>query len=223
MVVESSIQEIYREIQRQLFYMIPEKWNKVYLYASIQERQSHLETGELFFYYIPKGVLTKKPVNVYEVPAKFSIDEKQYLKLVEKLYQEIKKLQNACVELGEEKWNSVVISIADFQFNVEYSYHSVDGFNFNSYERHLIFRYLYLDYPMSSFRKEEKEIILKYLEESKKHKPKTKLYSEAMYQMPFKTIEVGSKNSNIQYIKEDDASLMEEKKEIKSQILKMDV
>ena len=35
-----------------------------------------------------------------------------------------------------------------------------------------------------------------------------------MYEMPFKTIEAGSKNSNIQYIKEDDIRLTEEKKEI---------
>ena len=42
-----------------------------------------------------------------------------------------------------------------------------------------------------------------------------------MYEMPFETIEIGSKNSNIQYVKEDDERLLlEEKKEIKSQILK---
>ena len=40
--------------------------------------------------------------------------------------------------------------------------------------------------------------------------------------MPFETIEIGSKNSNIQYVKEDDERLLllEEKKEFKSQILK---
>ena len=42
-----------------------------------------------------------------------------------------------------------------------------------------------------------------------------------MYEMPFETIEIGSKNSNIQYVKEDDERLLlEEKKEFKSQILK---
>ena len=41
-----------------------------------------------------------------------------------------------------------------------------------------------------------------------------------MYEMPFETIEIGSKNSNIQFVKEDDERLLEEKKDIKSQILK---
>ena len=80
MVIDSKIKNLYTEIQRQLFYMIPEKWNKVYLYSSIIERQNNLETGELYFYYIPSGILKKNPVNVYEIPTKFSI-----IKLVKKI------------------------------------------------------------------------------------------------------------------------------------------
>ena len=217
MVVDPEIQKIYKEIQKQLFYMIPEKWNKVYLYSSINENQAHSETGELYFYYIPKGVLKKNPINVYEIPYKFNIDENQYLKLVERLYQKIKRLQDMCIQLGEERWNSIIISIANFEFKVEYKY---DYINFNSFEKHLIFRYVYLNYPISSFSKAEKKVIQKYLTEKEYNKSKTKIYSEIMYEMPFETIEIGSKNSNIQYVKEDDIRLLEESKEIKSQILK---
>lgn len=220
MLINSKIKEIYTEIQRQLFYMIPEKWNKVYLYSSIIERQKNLETGELYFYYIPSGILKKNPVNVYEIPSKFSIGENEYLKLVDKLYGEIKKLQETCVKLGEEKWHSIIISIADFKFNVEYNYESLSDSTFSAYEKHLIFRYEYLNYPMTSFNKREKKVILRYLNETKYNKPKKKLYSESMYELPFETIEIGSKNSNIQYVKEDDERLIEEKREIKSQILK---
>lgn len=220
MVIDPEIKNLYTEIQRQLFYMIPEKWNKVYLYSSIIERQNNLETGELYFYYIPRGILKKNPVNVYEIPTKFSIDENEYLKLVDKLYGEIKKLQRTCIQLGEEKWNNIIISIADFKFNVEYNYEDLGNSKFSSYEKHLIFRYVYLNYPITSFNKSEKEVILKYLNEVRYNKPKKKIYSETMYEMPFQTIEIGSKNSNIQYVKEDDERLLEEKKEIKSQILK---
>ncbi len=217
MVINPKIQMIYSEIQKQLFYMIPEKWSKVYLYSSILERQSHLETGELYFYYIPKGVLRKNPVNVYEIPNKFSIDENQYLKLVDKLYNTVKRLQEICVELGEEKWNSVVISIADFKFQVEYQY---DNINFSSYEKHLIFRYIYLNYPITSFNKNEREIIQRYINSIQDNQPRTQIYTEKMYEMPFETIEIGNKKSGIQYVKEDDIRLMEEKKDIRSQILK---
>lgn len=217
MVVEPRIQRIYKEIQRQLFYMIPEKWNKVYLYSSILERQNHLETGELYFYYIPKGILRKNPINIYEIPTKFSIDENQYLKLVDNLYSEIKRLQRVCTELGEEPWNNVVISIADFKFTVEYNYNET---NFTSYEKHLIFRYKYLEYPITSFNKNEKDVIERYNYYANNKKIKTKEYSEVMYEMPFETIEAGNKNSNIQYVKEDDNRLIEQSKDIKSQILK---
>ena len=220
MVTEPKIQKIYTEIQRQLFYLIPEKWSKVYLYSSIIEQPGNVETGELYFYYIPQGILKKNPVNAYEIPSKFSIGETQYLRLIDKLYQEIKQLHKACIEAGEKKWHSIMIAIADFQFTVEYNYDDLKGSNFNSYERHIIFRYQYLEYPYESFSKEEKEIIRRYLEESKSKKPNIKTYSEAMYEKPFETIEIGSKHSNIQYVKDDDIRLLAEKTDFKSQILK---
>ena len=68
-----KIKELYEDIQRRIFKMIPEKWDSLYLYASVMEGQK--ETGEMFFYYIPKGIFKKKPVNVYEIPSKFNIDE----------------------------------------------------------------------------------------------------------------------------------------------------
>ena len=74
-----KIKELYEGIKRHIYSMIPEKWESLYLYASVIEGQK--ETGELYFYYVPKGILKKKPVNVYEIPSKFNIDETEYLKL----------------------------------------------------------------------------------------------------------------------------------------------
>ena len=34
----------------------------MYLYASVSDMISKEKTGELFFYYIPKGILKKNPV-----------------------------------------------------------------------------------------------------------------------------------------------------------------
>ena len=73
-----KIKEIYEDIQKRLFYMIPEKWEKLYLYSSVIDKQNGEKTGELYFYYIPKGILRKKPVNVYEIPSKFNLDENDY-------------------------------------------------------------------------------------------------------------------------------------------------
>ena len=78
-----KIKEMYEDIQRRIFYMIPEKWDKMYLYASVTDLIDKHKTGELFFYYIPKGIFKKNPVNVYEIPQKFNLDEKEYLKYLD--------------------------------------------------------------------------------------------------------------------------------------------
>ena len=115
----------------------------------------------------------------------------------------------------------MIISIGDFKFDVEYFYEDLNNVRFSSYEKHLIFRYNYLNYPLNSFNKYERDVIARYLNEKKYNETRKKVYSEVMYEMPFETIEIGSKNSNIQYVKEDDERLLlEEKKEFKSQILK---
>ena len=220
MITNSKIREIYTQIQKQLFYMIPEKWDKVYLYSSVLERPNHLETGEMYFYYVPKGVLKKKPVNVYEIPNKFNIDEEEYYKLADKLYVEIKKLRNMHIKLGEEKWYSIVISIANFKFDVEYNYEDINDSRFNSYERHIIFRYKYLGFPITSYTKKEKRVIQEYLQECKYNKEKTKVYTEPMYEAPFQTIKANSRDSNIRYVKEDEMKALEDKRDIKNQILK---
>lgn len=220
MITDSKIREIYTEIQKQLFYMIPEKWEKVYLYSSMLERPNHTETGEMFFYYIPRGVLKKNPVNVYEIPSKFNINEEEYYKLTEKLYAEIKKLRNMHIKLGKEKWYSIVISLANFKFNVEYNYEDLNDSRFNSYEKHIIFRYKYLDFPYTSYTRKEKRVIQEYLQETRINKEKTEIYSEAMYEAPFQTIKINSKDSNIKFIKDDELKELQDKKNIKNQILK---
>lgn len=220
MITDSKIREVYTQIQKQLFYMIPEKWDKVYLYSSVLERPNHLETGEMYFYYVPKGVLKKKPVNVYEIPNKFNIDEEEYYKLADKLYAEIKKLRNMHIKLGEEKWYSIVISIANFKFDVEYNYEDINDSRFNSYERHIIFRYKHLGFPITSYTKKEKRVIQEYLQECKYNKEKTKVYTEPMYEAPFQTIKANSRDSNIRYVKEDEMKALEDKRDIKNQILK---
>ena len=220
MAINPKIKEIYTEIQKQLFYMIPEKWDKVYLYSSIITHPSHLETGEMFFYYVPKGVFKKNPINVYEIPNKFNINEEEYHKLVDKLYATIKKLRNVHIKLGQKKWYSVVISIADFKFNVEYNYEDLRYYRFDSYERHIIFRYKHLNLPYTSFTRKEKKIIEEYIQYIKVNKENSRIYTEPMYESTFHTIKINSKESNIGFVKETELDQLHDKRNIKNQILK---
>lgn len=156
------IKEIYEDIQKKIFYMIPEKWDSFYLYSSVIEEEDK-ESGELFFYYIPKGILKKKPVNVYEIPSKFNIDETQYLKLVEVLYNKIKELRQEFkrLELGET-WSNLTIIIHNLRFMIEYNYEDLQQSTLSSYERHVIWRCKYLGITLEQLNKEEKDVLRKY-------------------------------------------------------------
>lgn len=159
-----QIKEIYEEIQRKLLYMIPEKWESIYLYSSVIENEKKEPTGELFFYYIPKGIFRKNPVNVYEVPNKFNVDEKQYLELVQKLYDDVKRLRKEFKknETGE-MWSSLTISITNMKFRAEYNYEDLVNNAFNSYERHVIWRYKYLGIGPEQVSKKDKDILYRYV------------------------------------------------------------
>lgn len=87
------------------------KMGSIFLYASIFDGIQNLETGEMFFYYFPKGILRKEPVNVYEIPNKFNIEEDEYLKLTDDLYKKIKKLKEEFVKVNKKSWTNITISI----------------------------------------------------------------------------------------------------------------
>lgn len=195
MVSTPKIKKIYAEIQKKLFYLIPEKWDKIFLYASIIDQMNNMQTGEMFFYYYPKGVIKRKPVNVYEIPSKFSIEEDTYLKLVDELYKEIKLLRKMLIKLGEREWSNVTISIQNFKFGLEFNYDNLTHSKYTSYQRHLIWRYEYLGSPLNSYNKEERKVIIEYLNEKDYISKDNETYYESIYQKPVRNI--------IEYEKED--------------------
>ena len=158
-----EIEEKYQEIQKKLFYMIPEKWEEVYLYASVIEEIGTNQTGELFFYYIPKGIIKRKPINVYEIPSKFNIEEEDYLRLVEMLYDTVKGLRQKFKESGLKLWSNLTITIKNSKFKIEYNYEDLLRNNeYTSYERHIIWRYKYLHQGMECCNREERKVLEKY-------------------------------------------------------------
>ena len=172
-----NMKEKYEEIQNRLFDMIPEKWEKIFLYASITDRTGNVQTGELYFYYVPKGLLKKKPVNVYEVPNKFNIDEAQYTKLVDALYENIKRLRQDFADTDQELWTNITISIENCKFKVEYGYEELKQDEQSNYENHVIWRYKYLG--IGGDIKEERKILDKYF--SEEQEPKREVYQTGLY------------------------------------------
>ena len=158
-----KIKDIYEEIQKELFYMIPEKWDKLYLYSCVIDMPKNVKTGELFFYYITKGGLKKKPVNVYEIPNKFNLDENQYLKLVELLFNKIKQLREEFRKVDTEAWSNITLIIENSRVRVEYDYEDLKKSNFTSYERHIIWRFKYLGIGPEQVSKKDKEILKRFV------------------------------------------------------------
>lgn len=158
-----SIKVFYTRIQHQLYNLIPQKWESIYLYASVNRDVNNIETWEMYFYYTPKGFLKRNAINVYEIPNKFNVDEKEYLKLVDNLCNTIKKLYVEYKETYDKAWSSVVISIKDSQFLIEYNNNNVYNLKYSSKERHIIFQYKYLNIPIQHFNINERDCINRFL------------------------------------------------------------
>lgn len=175
-----KIKEIYEEIQRKIFYAVPGKWDEIYLYASIIDRLGNIQTGEMYFYFLPKGILRRKFINVYEIPSKYDIEEEEYMKVVDALYDEIKQLREEFIESGQKAWSSITISIKNNKFKIEYNYDNLIGGQDAYHDHHIFWRYKYLHIEPRS--KKEKKAIENYLASRKRSKKKDEEYDVGLYQ-----------------------------------------
>lgn len=186
-----NMKDKYEKIQSLIFTLIPEKWEEIYLYASVVGNMNSTQTGELFFYYLPKGILKKKAVNVYEVPQKFNINEEQYLEIVEQLYNCIKELKQDFIDTEQDLWTSLTISIANCKFKVEFSYDNLPMNEKESQERHVIWRYKYL--KIGGEKKEERRILDNYF--SNREADRSEIYETGLY--------LKTENNGVTFDKED--------------------
>ncbi|HEX9061355.1 MAG TPA: immunity protein YezG family protein, partial [Clostridia bacterium] len=88
---------IFQKIANIINGMIPEEWDKVYLYGEILE-----DVQEGFFYYYPTN--SNKPAYYYYVPQEFDIDEDEYDKLHEQLLDNLSELWQEFKNSDQEVW-----------------------------------------------------------------------------------------------------------------------
>ncbi len=188
-----TMKDKYEKIQSILFSLIPEKWEKIYLYASVVTTFTKAQSGELFFYYIPKGLLKKKPINVYEVSQRFNINEEQYLIVVKELYDCIKELKTDFINTDQELWTNLTITITNIKFRVEFNYDSLPIDEKEKENNRMIWRYKYLG--IGGEKKEEQRILEKYFSTEKVKK--NEIYETGLY---MKTDGFG-----VRFDKEDDS------------------
>lgn len=217
---KTNLKNLYSSIRDLLFKMIPERWDSIYLYASVMEDKLKKESGEMFFFYYPKSVIKKNPVNVYEIPTKFNINEEKFMNLAQKLYSLIKQLRHECLNVDKTLWSNITISIENVEFLVEYNFDDLKNSLYTDEERRIIWKYKYLDYPIEKLNKQEKSALKRYLEEEDMGQHGVTIYSETFYQKHI--------HNDIQYNQEQENYVQEkveeqkENVEVKSQILRWD-
>ncbi len=156
--MQSEINKLYKQIQKILIDLIPEKWNSIYLYASIGNRKK----GEMFFYYFPKRIIKTKPINGYEIARKFDLDEAKYNAKLEEIYEYIKRLNL----IAKRSWTNLTISIKDDIFMVEYHYNNIENSRYTDSQRHTVWCFKYLNEPIESMNNEDRILVRSYKEES---------------------------------------------------------
>ena len=177
--------EFYIKIQKSLFEMIPESWKCILLHTSIIDIRGQKPKGEVYLYYIPKGILKRKPVNCYEIPGLFDIDEEDYSRLITNLYNEIKKMRDSYKVTKNKVWTTIEISCTKRKFKVKYGFEDIRKSEYTSEERHIIWRYENLNIDRESFSKEEKKIIDYYLQvKQNSFAPMIEVHEEDIYDQP---------------------------------------
>ena len=174
-----KIKELYEDIQRKIFFAVPGNWDELYLYASIINRLGNIQTGEMYFYFMPRGILKRKFINVYEVPAKYDIEEEEYLKLIEMLYNKIKELRDEFENTKQPVWSNITITIKNNRFKIEYNYDNLVGGQEAYYNHHIYWRYKYL--KMEPHGKKEEKAIEQYLSTRSKSRKKDEEYETGIY------------------------------------------
>jgi len=172
MVGFTGEEKIYAKIQDHLFEMIPESWKTVFLHTSIIDIPNQIPKGELFVYYIPKGILKRKPVNCSEVPSLFDIDEEDYSRLIASLYNVIKKLRDCYFKHRKLKFTTIDIVCSNKKFVVTYGFEDLLNSNYTLEEQHLIWRYENLSVDLDSLNKNDRRVLEYYIQESRVSLPK---------------------------------------------------
>ena len=110
--------------------------------------------------------MKQNPVNVYEIPNKFNLNEDEYIKLVEKLYKEIKKIRDLFKKEQTRIWQSVTIRIERVKFEIEYNFEDMTYTQYSNSDRHIIWKYNNLKLPLEYFSSKEQKLIRKYINEN---------------------------------------------------------
>lgn len=168
--MQEKIKTLYKEIQTLLIKLVPENWKSICLYASVLEGRN----GEMYFYCFPKKIIKANPINCYEIPEKYGIDENIYEKSLKRLYGYIKNIHM----LSNKKWTNITIVMNNSTFTIEYHYNNLINSKYNDEQRRIVWCQKYLNLPLESLNFKDRLLIEGYKEEGR---CKSTIYSEKLH------------------------------------------
>lgn len=210
--------EIYMQIQNQLFEMIPESWKTILLHTSIIDIPGSKPKAEMYLYYIPKGILKRKPVNCYEIPGLFDIDEEEYSRLITNLYNTIKVLRDNYSMAKKECWSTIDITCQVDKFIVKYGFEDLKNSDYTLEQRHIIWRYQNLNIDPDTLNRNERKFLDYYIKEANvRIEPRVEICSEPIYERPVQATIDYEKSLTIDEIvaRDTEAKRQEEKRQKK--------
>lgn len=148
--------EIYERLANKVNDIIPDKWEKVWLYGEVLD-----DSSEVYFYFYSKT--HKKIVYSHDIPDEYKVSDEIYEDLLFELADIIQELNFEYKENNESVWTNLTFLLDDTgKFNIKYNYDDVLKSEFTATERQIIWEYEILGVVPEA--EQYKKMINKYLE-----------------------------------------------------------
>lgn len=154
--------EFYQEIGITLNDIIPEDWQKVYVYAEVED-----DFSKVGFYYYPKS--NSNPVHGMEITKMFEVNEDYIDELRNKLALLFEGLWKEYAQNCTEVWTSMTLILeGSGEFRIDLGYEDLS--EMDDFERQIIWRYKYLSLEPPVEKIRARKIFERYLEKFGVHK-----------------------------------------------------
>lgn len=112
--------------------ILPQEWKKVVFYAEVTD-----DSYEMFYYVFTSE--SNKPIQCYDLPDLYEIDENKIDAIFEELYKPLREERSSLAVEGKEPWTNYTLLLTDDgHFKVDYDFTSLEdgGYNYRKDWKH---------------------------------------------------------------------------------------
>ncbi|AKL98211.1 immunity protein YezG family protein [Endomicrobium proavitum] len=155
-----GIEALYQKIGSAVSAMIPEKWQRVMLYAEVEEDRSTV----IFYYYTDEN---NKPVYSLDIEDFPGIDKQYINSLYDDLMEYIRSLWEEFRTQKQQVWSSLTMQLFNVgKFNIYFDYSEFDESRINIVQRQMLWKYKNLG--IQPTHKADVDFLKKYLKKAQK-------------------------------------------------------